>query len=971
MSSITAHQFIEKWKKSKLKERAAAQEHFIDLCCLMEHQTPAQADPDGIWFTFEYGAHKTTGSRGFADVWKKGFFGWEYKGKHKDLQVAYAQLQQYAPALANPPLLIVCDTDTFIIHTNWNDFVSEIHEVLLEDLANPDKLNLLRFAFFDPDKLKPAKSRQQLTEEVAGKFAAISQTLRTRGNEPHAVAHFVNRLIFCMFAEDISLLPKGLFSQILERNQKTPDDLQRKLSSLFGAMRDGKPWGMEDILWFNGGLFDDDVALKLEPAEIKMVHETALKDWSDIDPSIMGTLFERGLDPDKQSQLGAHYTDRDMIMKIINPVIVEPLLAEWEDTQNTICLELSKAAENVNYKGKDFSKKDLEKLEDKARRAKKKARDAYNRFKAKIRGFKVLDPACGSGNFLYLALKALKDIEQQINIYAEITFQAPQSIPEVGPENIYGIEINPYAVELARVSVWIGEIQWIKKHGFTVPDNPVLRKLENIVCHDALIDDTNSEFNWPKVDVVVGNPPFIGSQRMIQKLGEPYTNRIRLLYEGRVPGNADFVCFWFAKLNDYMSAGSLERAGLVSTNSIRGGKNRTVLDNIAKTFQIYNVWPDEDWVNEGASVRVSMTAFARKPQRECKIRNQPVLAIQTDLSEQKESQKIDVSQIEKLPENKGISFQGPVKVGAFDIDGVFARQLLSLPVNPNGRPNSDVIKPWINGMDIMRRPADKWIIDFGEMNLDEACLYEAPFAYILKEVKPKRDKNRRERRKERFWQHGETVPTLKKLLAKSERYIATPRVSKHRLFTWERSFVLPDSAVVAILNSSDSTFGIVCGKYHRLWSLKLCTWIGVGNDPRYTPSTTFETFPFPKGLEPNKSADDHNKNSNAKKIADAGRKLNELRENWLNPTGLTKVIPDVIAGFPHRIVAADKAAEKILAKRTLTNLYNDMPTWLQNAHKELDAAIADAYGWPHDLTEEEILEKLFGLNQQRAKKNQS
>lgn len=222
MSSITAHQFIEKWNKSKLKERAAAQEHFIDLCRLMEHETPAQADPDGIWFTFEYGAQKTTGSRGFADVWKKGFFGWEYKGKHKNLQVAYAQLQQYAPALANPPLLIVCDTDRFIIHTNWNDFVSEIHEVLLGDLANPDKLNLLRFAFFDPDKLKPAKSRQQLTEEVAGKFAAISQTLRTRGNEPHAVAHFVNRLIFCMFAEDISLLPKGLFSQILERNQKTP-----------------------------------------------------------------------------------------------------------------------------------------------------------------------------------------------------------------------------------------------------------------------------------------------------------------------------------------------------------------------------------------------------------------------------------------------------------------------------------------------------------------------------------------------------------------------------------------------------------------------------------------------------------------------------------------------------------------------------------------------------------------------------
>lgn len=280
-------QFIEKWQKSKLKERAAAQEHFIDLCHLLEHPTPAEADPDGTWYTFEYGAQKTTGSQGFADVWKKGHFGWEYKGKHKDLQAAYAQLQQYAPALANPPLLIVCDTDRFVIHTNWNDLVSETHEIALEELANPDKLNLLRYAFFEPDRLKPAKSRQQLTEEVAGKFATISEKLRQRGHDPHQVAHFVNRLIFCMFAEDIQLLRKGLFTDVLERGLKHPADLQRKLSSLFAAMRDGGDWGMEEILWFNGGLFDDDTALELKPDEIQMVYDTAKKDWSDIDPSIM------------------------------------------------------------------------------------------------------------------------------------------------------------------------------------------------------------------------------------------------------------------------------------------------------------------------------------------------------------------------------------------------------------------------------------------------------------------------------------------------------------------------------------------------------------------------------------------------------------------------------------------------------------------------------------------------------------
>ncbi|PZO88654.1 MAG: class I SAM-dependent DNA methyltransferase [Micavibrio aeruginosavorus] len=964
----SAQRFIEKWQKSRLKERAAAQEHFIDLCHLLEHPTPAEADPDGTWYTFEYGAQKTTGSQGFADVWKKGHFGWEYKGKHKDLQAAYAQLQQYAPALANPPLLIVCDTDRFIIHTNWNDLVSETHEIALEELANPDKLNLLRYAFFEPDRLKPAKSRQQLTEEVAGKFATISEKLRQRGYDPQQVAHFVNRLIFCMFAEDIQLLRKGLFTDVLERSLKTPADLQRKLSSLFAAMRDGGDWGIEEILWFNGGLFDDDTALELKPDEIQMVFESAKKDWSDIDPSIMGTLFERGLDPAKQSQLGAHYTDRDMIMKIINPVIVEPLTREWEQVKIKIDEELKKAASYETVEaGSKISKKELINRAGEATKAKNRAEKAYNAYKARLKSFKVLDPACGSGNFLYLSLKALKDIEQQVNIYGEVTFRQTQSIPEIGPENIYGIEINPYAAELARVSVWIGEIQWIKKHGFQVPANPVLRNLKNIVCHDALMNEDGSEYQWPKVDVIVGNPPFIGDKKMIRELGESYTVAVRKLYDKQVPGGADFVCFWFAKVNKYMKAGWLQRGGLVSTNSIRGGKNRVVLDDLTKKFQIYNAWPDEDWVNEGASVRVSMTCFSKEKQAECKISDIIVGGIYTDLTPKENFLSVDVALIKRLKGNKNIAFQGPVKVGAFDIDGETARKMIFLPVNPNGKHNIAVLKPWINGMDIVRRPSDKWIIDFGDMGQSEACLYEAPFKYALENIKPERDKNRDKSRKENWWRLGRSGNDIKSALSKIDRCIVTPRVSKYRLFRWASSKILPDSAVVAIARDDDTTFGILSSKHHELWSLKLCTWLGVGNDPRYTPSTTFETFPFPKGMEPNQPASELAKNSKAQKIAEAARKLNELRENWLNPAGSIKRVPEVVPGYPDRIVPADKAAEKILAKRTLTNLYNDKPTWLQNAHKELDDAIAEAYGWPTDLTDDEILEKLFALNQHRAK----
>ncbi len=967
MSSISAQKFIEKWQKSKLKERAAAQEHFIDLCHLLEHPTPAEADPDGTWYTFEYGAQKTTGSQGFADVWKKGHFGWEYKGKHKDLQAAYAQLQQYAPALANPPLLIVCDTDRFVIHTNWNDLVSETHEIALEELANPDKLNLLRYAFFEPDRLKPAKSRQQLTEEVAGKFATISEKLRQRGHDPHQVAHFVNRLIFCMFAEDIQLLRKGLFTDVLERGLKHPADLQRKLASLFVAMRDGGDWGMEEILWFNGGLFDDDTALELKPDEIQMVYDTAKKDWSDIDPSIMGTLFERGLDPAKQSQLGAHYTDRDMIMKIINPVIVEPLIREWEEVKAKIDEELKKAgAYETVEAGSKVSKKELINRAGEATKAKNRAEKAYNAFKARLKSFKVLDPACGSGNFLYLSLKALKDIEQQVNIYGEVTFRQTQSIPEIGPENIYGIEINPYAAELARVSVWIGEIQWIKKHGFHVPDNPVLRKLENIVCHDALMNDDGSEYHWPKVDVIVGNPPFIGDRKMIRELGEEYTFRVRDLYDGRVPGGADFVCYWFAKATAYMKAGWLQRGGLVSTNSIRGGKNRVVLDNLVKKFQIYDAWPDEDWVNEGAAVRVSMTCFAKDVQARCHLSGVLVDGIFTDLTARAKSVKTDTSKVKILKENLDVSFIGTQKNGPFTIPGDEARKLLQLPTNPNGRPNSDVVRPWANGMDLTRRPSDTWIIDFGvDMPVSEAALYEAPFAHVEKHVKPTRENVRRDHHRNKWWLYGDTRPGLRKKVSKIDRFIATSMVAKHRFFVWLPKIQIPENLCVVVVKEDDTTFGILHSKYHKLWALKLGT--SLEDRPRYTPSTTFETFPFPKGMEPNRPASELAKSPKAQKIAEAARKLNELRENWLNPAGAVKRVPEVVPGYPDRIVPADKAAEKILAKRTLTNLYNENPTWLQNAHKELDDAVAEAYGWPTDLTDDEILEKLFALNQQRAK----
>jgi type II restriction/modification system DNA methylase subunit YeeA len=310
---------------------------------------------------------------------------------------------------------------------------------------------------------------------------------------------------------------------------------------------------------------------------------------------------------------------------------------------------------------------------------------------------------------------------------------------------------------------------------------------------------------------------------------------------------------------------------------------------------------------------------------------------------------------------------GDTKGGAFDVSGDLARRWLELPLNPNGRPNSDVLRPWMNGMDLTRRSAGKWIIDFGwEMDEREAAFYEAPFAYCLANVKTERDKNRREAYRRFWWRHVEPRPGMWRALNGCVRYIATPTVAKHRLFCWINKTTCADHQLIIIARDDDTTFGILQSQFHNFWALGLCTWLGVGNDPRYTPSSTFETFPFPEGLTPNRPTTEYVDDRRAVAIAEAARRLNELVEARLNPPDLVERVAEVVAGFPDRIVPRNPKAAAILKKRTLTNLYNERPTWLDNAHSDLDAAVAAAYGWPADLSQEEALARLLALNLERA-----
>lgn len=517
---MTPHEFITRWQNTPRKERSAAQAHFIDLCRLLDEQTPAKADPDGADYDFEYGATKTTGGRGFADVFKRGHFGWEYKGTHGNLDVAFAQLQRYAVALDNPPLLIVSDIGTTIrIHTNWTNSVSHTYVIPIAELGDAEKRGWLKAAFTDPEALRPKKTRQQLTEEVAGDFAALARSLRGHGHAAEEVAHFINKLVFCMFAEDVKLLPDAMFTRMLDRAIETPAEFGDFAHDLFTAMRKGGRVGFEKVAWFNGGLFNDDRVFHLTKEEIKIVRKAAGQYWGDIDPSILGTLFERGLDPDKRSQLGAHYTDRDKIMLIVGPVIVEPLRAEWETAKAEIIALMDKAL-GLETLAKTKAGRAASAAIGQATAARGQSQAVLERYLKRLADFRVLDPACGSGNFLYLALRALKDLEHLAQVEAE-ALGLPRRFPTIGPEVVKGIEINPYAAELARVSVWIGEIQWMLKNGFPAAMEPVLKPLETIECRDALVslrpagrdaEATWMEAEWPDADAIIGNPPFLGGK---------------------------------------------------------------------------------------------------------------------------------------------------------------------------------------------------------------------------------------------------------------------------------------------------------------------------------------------------------------------------------------------------------------------------------------------------------------------------
>ncbi len=638
------------------------------------------------------------------------------------------------------------------VHTNYTGTAKQVYRFDLTDLAGTGAteastvppLDVLWLLFTDPARLRPQQTTAQVTEAAAAEFSKLAERLRAQGIEPSSAAHFLMRLLFCLFAEDIGLLPDTLFTRLVERTRTRPQDFSRLLQQVFSAMANGGFFGSEEIPYFNGGLFADDQVLELSPQDLTVLLHAAQLDWASIEPAIFDTLFERSLDPAKRAQLGAHYTSRDDIMLIVEPVLMAPLRREWERIQEEaqpiiVNLKAARGAQQTRYQ------RDLERL--------------LIGFSTTIAGVRVLDPACGSGNFLYVALKQLLDLEKQVIAFGA-TNGSSYFFPQVGPHQLHGIELNEYAHELAQMVIWIGYIQWLHDNGFGIPEDPILKPLEAIEQRDAILGrDTEGrsvEPDWPEADVVIGNPPFLGGGKIRQSLGDDYVAHLFRLYQGRIPAFSDLVCYWFERTRAYIEQGKVQRAGLLATQGIRGGANRTVLERIKQTGDIFWAWSDRDWILNGASVHVSMVGFDDGSHPDRILNGRELTTINADLTPG-----ADLTAVNILAENQYISFQGPSPKAPFDVDNEVARQMLSAPINVNGRSNDDIVRPVASAIDLVQRSRGKWTIDFGLLPLEEACKYEFPFEYVKKHVYPIRSNNRRASYAERWWQYAEARPGMR------------------------------------------------------------------------------------------------------------------------------------------------------------------------------------------------------------------
>ncbi|MCF6443696.1 DNA methyltransferase [Nereida sp. MMG025] len=1044
MSEISS--FIEKWKVSGGSERANYQMFLSELTEVLgvPKPLPVTDTNENDHYRFERGVKSGIAgdqSSKFIDLYKKGSFILETKqgtqkrsgetdqltlpdmpkvtrtghgvrgtrAWDKMMDKARAQADGYARLIARddgwPPFLIVCDVG-YVIEV-YSDFSGQGHgytqfpdgnsfRIFIDDLADEKIQDRLRAIWTDPQSLDPSKTAARVTREISEQLARLGKSFEASGHAPDKVAAFLMRCLFSMFAEDVDLIQRESFTNLLIEMQASPEHVAPALESLWRDMNTGakfSPILKAKVLKFNGGLFADAEALPLDSAQIALLIGAARKDWQFVEPAIFGTLLERALDKRQRHKLGAHYTPRAYVERLVVPTIIEPLRKDWEAAR-TSAYTLAKDGQTHQ------------------------ALDKVRRFHRKLVDTRVLDPACGSGNFLYVALELMKRLEGEVTALldelGDDEINPAMAGFTVDPHNFLGIELNPWAARVAELVLWIGYLQWhFRTYGKAAPAEPVLKDFHNIENRDAVLtygaksprmaedgtpvtrwdgittkthpvtgeqvpDETArvqvydytkpTAAKWPEADFIVGNPPFIGASRMRDALGDGYAEALWAAYK-KMPQSADFVMFWWEKAalaaRGYAAktGKGTRRFGFITTNSLRQTFNRRVLEphlsDTKKPLSLIYAIPDHPWVDaaQGAAVRIAMTV-AQLGRHEGRL-----LTIADEVKGETEDEgrvvhfdmevgKVfanlrtgaDVGGAKALKANEGLSHRGVTLGGqGFLLTSSEARTFLS-------GSDKKLVFPYQNGRDLISGVSYRFVIDaFGYSPEKLRSVYPRSYQQLLDHVKPEREQNNRKSYRDNWWVFAEARSEFRNAKKGLTRFIATTRTAKYRNFVFVESATVTESAIVNLALEMASSLAVVSSRHHILWSLAAGGWLGVGNDPVYNNSKCFNTFPFP---DPNDTQKETLRALGEE--LDAHRKERQKQHPTLTLTQMYNVLEKRRAGEP-------------IEGRDL-EIYNDgLIGILHDIHDRIDAAVADAYGWPTDLTDDEILHRLVDLNTERAR----
>lgn len=1033
--------FITRWQGVTASELSTAQSFVIDLCALLgvdkPHPTPTQDYMFERPITFQHGDGSTSAGR--IDCYKRDHFVLEAKklqaASHTQsfgngLLQARSQAENYARALpaqeGRPPFVLVVDVGTVIevyaefsrtggTYTPFPDPRS--HRIALADLAKPEVLERLHRIWTQPDSLNPARISAQVTREVAQLLARLAKSLesslqaQSEENQPlinasqaltapEIVASYLTRCLFSMFAEDVELLPAGSFQGLLQKYREQPAVLQKMLAILWADMDQGgfSAALAQDVLHFNGKLFKgtgaDGYSLLLTPEQIDLLIEAARANWREVEPAIFGTLLERALDPSERHALGAHYTPRAYVERLVLPTVIEPLRAQWANAQAAALVLAHEAAA----------------LQGKAAEAKlAEARAEVKKFHHHLCTIRVLDPACGSANFLYVTLEHLKRLEGEVVNQLEALGRTQDQLGFEGEtvtlQQLRGIELNERAAALAELVLWIGYLQWhIRTRGHAAVATPVVHNYGNIECRDAVLawdaqelayDDAGQLLSrwdghtykihpvtgeqvpdeaaqvpqwryvgarpatWPQADFIVGNPPFIGNKRMRDALGDGYTQALRSAWP-EVPESADFVMYWWHRAAAQVAAGHVQRMGLITTNSLTMVFNRRVVQAaLDQGTHLVMAIPDHPWVDstDGAAVRIAMTVLAAgsgegqvltATDEQAGEHGEVAVSLATTAGVIHADLKVgaNVAAAQPLRANAKIGNRGVIPHGAgFIVSQAEAAQLGNPPF----------IRPYRNGRDLTETPRGALVIDAHGLSAEELRdKYPSVYQWLLERVKPEREQNNRARVRDLWWLFAEARVVMRASLSGLKRYIVTGQVAKHRVFQFLDASILPDDKLIAIALEDAFSLGILSSQLHIYWALALGGRLGVGNDPVYSKSTCFDTFPFPDqdtGLTP----------ALRERIATLAEQIDAHRKQVLaaGHQGLT------LTGL-YNVLAALRAGRALTAKEK-TQHTQGLVGVLRELHDELDAAVLTAYSLSADADTDAVLHRLVALNAERAR----